>query len=343
VTLLPNTFCIHKNNEAIAGEMALRACIVEVFFLRAALYYPNRKNCCILKSFMSQTLSGLTYYHVDVFSAEPLAGNGLTVFPFSEPLSSSTMLQLTQEMRQFESIFLTPTNQLSTYNARIFTMEEELGFAGHPVLGAASILHYLYASDRTDANWNLVLPEKQVHVHTTQQENYYTATMNQGHPILGEPLTPAESLPFLQALNLMPENVANRCPLQMVSTGLPYLIVPINTGLAQARIVRSDFEALLNAVDAKFVYVLDINTLEGRTWDNAGLVEDIATGSAAGPAGVYLIEHNLAQYNETIVIDQGRFVERPSKISVRVNNQNQSNIEVFVEGDVCIFAQGQIL
>jgi trans-2,3-dihydro-3-hydroxyanthranilate isomerase len=112
-------------------------------------------------------LSGFTYYHVDVFSAQPLAGNGLTVFPTSEHLSFDTMLQLTQEMRQFESIFLTSTDQPSTYHARIFTMEEELGFAGHPVLGAASVLHYLHAENQIDAHWNLVLPEKVVHVSTT--------------------------------------------------------------------------------------------------------------------------------------------------------------------------------
>lgn len=292
---------------------------------------------------MSQSLSGLTYYHADVFSAQPLAGNGLTVFPSAEQLTSNTMLQLTQEMRQFESIFLTSTHQSSTYHARIFTMEEELGFAGHPVLGAASVLHHIHANHQTDADWNLILLEKEVHVHTTQQGNYYSAIMNQGRPTLGEPLTPAESLPFLQALNLLPENCASNYPLQMVSTGLPYLIVPVSTGLAQARILHSDFEALLNTINAKFVYILDINTFEGRTWDNAGLVEDIATGSAAGPAGVYLVEHSLAQHSETIIISQGRFVGRPSKISVSVDKQSESNIEVFVGGDVCIFACGEIL
>lgn len=68
------------------------------------------------------------------------------------------MLRLTQEMRQFESIFLTSTDRPSTYHARIFTMEEELGFAGHPVLRAASVLHYLHARNQTDADWSLILP-----------------------------------------------------------------------------------------------------------------------------------------------------------------------------------------
>lgn len=253
------------------------------------------------------------------------------------------MLQLTQEMRQFESIFLISTAQSSTYHARIFTMEEELGFAGHPVLGAASVLHYLHAGNQTDADWSLILPEKEVHVKTTRQGDYYTALMNQGHPTLGRPLTPAESLPFLQALNLSLENITSNCPLQMVSTGLPYLIVPVTTGLARARILHSDFEALLGTIEAKFVYIFDINTREGRTWDNAGLVEDIATGSAAGPVGAYLVEHSLAQYDETVIINQGYFVGRPSKLSVRVSNQNKLGIEVLVSGDVYIFAQGQIL
>jgi trans-2,3-dihydro-3-hydroxyanthranilate isomerase len=167
--------------------------------------------------------------------------------------------------------------------------------------------------------------------------------MNQGHPSLERPLTSSESLPFLQALHLSSEDIANGCPLQTVSTGLPYLIVPITTGLAQARILQLDFEALLGTINAKFVYVFDINTREGRTWDNAGLIEDIATGSAVGPVGAYLVEHNLAQYNETVIVNQGSFVGRPSRLSVRVSNQNKPAIEVFVSGDVYIFAQGQIL
>ena len=76
----------------------------------------------------------------------------------------------------------------------------------------------------------------------------------------------------------------------MVSTGLPYLIVPVRAEeLAAAEIRVPDFEALLAECGAKFVYVLDPVALEGRTWDNAGRVEDVATGSAAGPAAAYLI------------------------------------------------------
>ena len=70
---------------------------------------------------------------------------------------------------------------------------------------------------------------------------------------------------------------------------------------------------------AKFVYVFDPDKREGRSWDNTGAVEDVATGSAAGPAAAFLAAHGLAAQDETVLINQGRFVRRPSVIAVRPN------------------------
>jgi trans-2,3-dihydro-3-hydroxyanthranilate isomerase len=85
----------------------------------------------------------LTYYHVDVFSDKPFSGNSLAVFLETENVSSKLMLNITQEMRQFESIFLQNFDG-ETVTAKIFTCQEELDFAGHPVLGAAAVLHKHY-------------------------------------------------------------------------------------------------------------------------------------------------------------------------------------------------------
>ena len=105
--------------------------------------------------------------------------------------------------------------------------------------------------------------------------------------------------------------------MQVVSTGLPYLMVPVRpAGLSAARIGGPDFEALLAESGAKFVYVLDPAAPEGRTWDNAGRVEDVATGSAAGPAAAYLIHHGVHPGDSTLKIAQGRFTGRPSIIEV---------------------------
>ena len=97
--------------------------------------------------------------------------------------------------------------------------------------------------------------------------------------------------------------------MQVISTGLPYLIVRVTAhGLERARIAVRNFEDVLAAVGAKFVYVLDPARREGRTWDNAGAVEDVATGSAAGPAAAYLEGLGLADAAPGLTLEQGRFV-----------------------------------
>jgi len=93
------------------------------------------------------TLRTLPFWLVDVFAREPLAGNGLSVFLLEQELPANAMQRITQEMRQFETIFLRRIGESSRFNARIFTMEEELPFAGHPVIGAAVAA----ANDHSDA------------------------------------------------------------------------------------------------------------------------------------------------------------------------------------------------
>ena len=85
---------------------------------------------------------------------------------------------------------------------------------------------------------------------------------------------------------------------------------------------------------AKFVYVLDTLNFEGRTWDNNGAVEDIATGSAAGPAAAYLFKHRVCSSGETITISQGRFMNRPSEIEACVNVKDDRIPNIWVSGDV---------
>lgn len=288
------------------------------------------------------SLHGLGYYQVDVFTHEALAGNGLAVFLPESPLPARVMQRMTIEMRQFESIFLTPDGPGGRFEARIFTMEEELDFAGHPLLGAAGLLHHLHAPKQAEAEWTLMLGTRAVNLNTTRDEGKagtYEASMNQGAASFQPALNRADSRPFLAALNLEESQLDVRFPLQVVSTGLPYLLVPAAGGLERAKIVHPDFEALLATVGAKFAYVLDVAAREGRTWDNAGLVEDIATGSAAGPVGAYLRHHRAAAANETITLKQGRFVGRPSKITVAANTVG----EMLVSGGVVVLARGEFL
>jgi len=283
----------------------------------------------------------LSYRHVDVFSNELMSGNGLTVFETDRALAPALMQSITREMRQFESIFLTPTEDRRRVRARVFTMEEELDFAGHPLLGAAAVLHERRFSEEPSVVWTIELQKKTVPVTTTKQHVCYRAEMDQGIAHFGHVLTEAESRTFLRALNIQDHQLSPQFPLQQVSTGLPYLIVPITSGLENARIVQPGFELLLASVGAKFVYVFDLAQHEGRTWDNQGLVEDIATGSAAGPMGAYLVRYGASKANQEIVLSQGRFVGRSSLLFVTIKFQSDDALGVLVAGDVRPIASGR--
>src|SRR5256885_669201 len=103
---------------------------------------------------------GLKYHHVDVYSTKPLSENGVTVFPLRESLPAAVMQELTREMRQFESIFVLQEARSQTVRAWVFTMEEELDFAGHPVLGAAAALHEETLAGIRKATWTFKLNKK---------------------------------------------------------------------------------------------------------------------------------------------------------------------------------------
>jgi trans-2,3-dihydro-3-hydroxyanthranilate isomerase len=279
----------------------------------------------------------LTYFHVDVFATGPMTGNGLTVFLDTAKWSASAMQRLTREMRQFESIFLSEVSP-SGAAARVFTVDEELPFAGHPVLGAASVLHRTQAPHSEACTWTLRLPYGRVPVSTRKRDDHYLCEMNQGIPILGRSITSPELLmPILKRLGLRGTDTVSGIQAQVISTGLPYLIVPVSPpALSRARINGTDLEVLLSAVGAKFVLVFDVAGREARTWDNLGQVEDVATGSAAGPAAAYLLQYGMADTHSSIEILQGRFADRPSKIVV---NQNKEG-HLLVSGEVWPVAHG---
>src|SRR5690348_5917946 len=289
-------------------------------------------------------MNGLPYRHVDVFAREPFSGNGLAVFPDAGKLGARFMLRLTQELRQFESIFLGATAEPGVFDARVFTVEEELPFAGHPALGAGAVLHEVQAPGYDAATFVLALPAGQVRLDSERiGQGAYRVAMEQGRPTFGRMLREDEEAPFLDALSLEPEHRSGHLPLEVVSTGLPYLIVPVTpNGLARTRIRAADFEDLLEKIGAKFVYVFDAEGLEGRTWDNAGAVEDIATGSAAGPTGAYLVRHRVVEAEKPFVLRQGRFIGRPSEIRVQVAGSADSPTSVTVAGDVQMVGRGVI-
>jgi trans-2,3-dihydro-3-hydroxyanthranilate isomerase len=286
-------------------------------------------------------MTQLRYHHVDVFSPRPYAGNSLSVFSDATTLSAGQMLEITQEMRHFESIFLQATDNARRFRARVFDLVEELDFAGHPILGAASVVHAVLTESETE-EWMFELNHKTVTVTTHRTPAGFRALLDQGTPSFHGELPSHRRAEFAEALSLRPSDLSERCPPEVVSTGLRYLVVPVERGLDRVRVVARNFDALLASVNAQYAYVVDLDQLEGRHWTNDGLLEDIATGSGAGTAAAYLARHGEIETNREYVLKQGRFAGRPSEIRIQANGTRAEIQTVLVGGDVALVGQGSL-
>jgi trans-2,3-dihydro-3-hydroxyanthranilate isomerase len=281
----------------------------------------------------------LEYIHVDVFSRHPYGGNSLPVFLDSRGLSTAQMLQITKELRHFEAIYLEPTDAPSCVRARVFDLFEELPFAGHPVIGAAAVLHH--SSGRAErCDWRLELASNTVTVTTERTPTGYFGMLDQGRPeFLGSAAT-AAWIP--RAFGLQPSDMHPILPPEVVSTGLRYLIVPVAPEvLMKARIVR-DITQELHSIGAQFAVLFDESALEVRHWNNDGIIEDVATGSAAGTVGAYRLRHGLAPSGEFFILNQGRFIGRPSALRVQPEGTRERVKLVKVGGDVALVGHGTL-
>jgi len=278
------------------------------------------------------------YYHLDVFSTTPLCGNGLSVVLAPSPLHEELMLQIAQEFKQFETAFIFGYEN-GAYPVRVFTIQEELDFAGHPILGMAALLHHLHYPKQTTCTIPIRMGERVVEVVSENTGAYFTEAMDQGLPQFVTTLPPEQYLKVCAAMNLQIEDLAEGYPLQVVSTGLSYLLLPVTCDLSKVCVVSEDLEELITPFGAKFVYVFNTQTLECRSWDNSGLYEDSATGSAAGPLIAYLVQQGKQRVGEIVSLNQGRFVGRPSLIQGRIDPQGH----VWVFGDVVLFASGECM
>jgi trans-2,3-dihydro-3-hydroxyanthranilate isomerase len=284
----------------------------------------------------------MDFQHVDVFADTPFTGNSVTVFLADDTLAADQMLSITQEFRHFESIFLQPTADHTRWRARVFDLVDELDFAGHPVLGAAAVLHDRAGGDTTRL-WTIELSAKTVAVQTIRDGAMFRATLDQGRPAYGQSVTGAEAAPILHGIGLCAADLRPGFEPAVVSTGLRYLVIPVSApALARAAISAADFAGRLAAVGAQFAYLLDPDGLEGRHWTNDGRTEDIATGSAAGTVGAYLARAGRAALNQPFILNQGRFTGRPSQILVEPRGSAGDIARILVGGQVALVAKGTL-
>ena len=282
----------------------------------------------------------LTFYIVDVFAESKYAGNQLAVF--RGPVPEALMLPLAQEMHFSETTFITDeTPRNGGYDVRIFTTVEEVPFAGHPTLGTAHILRTEVAAGQPQA---LALNLKAGQIPVRFNGNYW---MTQNPPEFREPL-PAERL--APVLGLALGDLDDRFPVQEVSTGLPFILVPLRSlaALQAARVDRQKYFDLIAHTWAQGILVFchearqPENQLSVRVFVEAfGIPEDPATGSGNGALAGYLVQHRYWGSDSIEArVEQGHQVGRPSLLHLKAS-QAAGGIHVEVGGNCITVAQGE--
>lgn len=293
----------------------------------------------------------LDYALLDVFAERSLAGNPLAVFTDARGLDSEVMQALARETNLSETTFILPRDpdleRERGVQVRIFTTREELKFAGHPVLGTATWLHMHHPVMQAAENIALDLAIGRIEVSfSMKNSNKYGifATMRQNDPIFGQVHDRAE---VAAVLNLSIEDLDPVLPVQTVSTGLPFCIVPLRSlGVARRLAIPSDVAmSYLKKSDARFFYcVCRADHASGADWHARMQFyggEDPATGSASGCAAAYLVRHGALASGETAEVEQGVEIVRPSRIHIQASLRDGKIVDVLVGGRTILVATGR--
>jgi len=281
---------------------------------------------------------------VDVFSARALEGNQLAVFLDARGLSDGEMQALAREMNLAETTFVLPRPRAieikQGVKVRIFTVQEELEFAGHPTLGTAFLL-------RKAKQREVVLDLKvgKIPVRFEELNGKLFGEMQQRAPVMG---SFHDKRAVALAAGLEPDAIDPDLPVQTVSTGMPFAIVPLRS-LAAIRALSPSWKRMaeyLELTDAKFFYFVTRETVDPKARLHARMIfyngEDPATGSAAGCCVAWMVAHGVARPDERVLIEQGLEIRRPSRIFVRASRTGNGIVNVGVGGNVVELMRGEV-
>lgn len=306
------------------------------------------------------------FLQLDVFTDRAFGGNPLAVFPESEDLDEDYMQRIAREMNLSESVFVvSPGSEDALRRLRIFTPKRELPFAGHPVVGtwnALARLGVVKPPDGGDGSTRIIqevgigLLPVDVEFREGRPER---VVMTQGKFEIKTNLEDAGERAELEgALGLAPEELDERLPIQTVSTGLPVLAVPVRSleALSRCRVSGDALSAVYRRAGALSCYVFTRETLEGGDSQaharlfapDDGIPEDPATGSASGSLSGYLVHHGALDCKPEdgifrFRIEQGDFIERPSRISAEVRGTRGAVSEVRIGGPSVVVAEGEVM
>jgi trans-2,3-dihydro-3-hydroxyanthranilate isomerase len=299
------------------------------------------------------------FVQLDVFSSRPLEGNPLAVFTEARGLSDREMQAIAREMNLSETTFIlagesgsappassgTPafsaTEVEQGVRVRIFTVAEELPFAGHPTLGTAAVIHRATGATLVP----LRLGAGTIPVQFRDDTEGIFGEMRQRDPEFGAKHS-REAIASL--IGVTPDAIAGDLPIQTVSTGLPFTIVPLRD-LETIRNLRFEWSRVAEYLErnqSHFFYFVTRQTQDPAARLHTRMLfyggEDPATGSAAGCCAAWAVAHGVIAPEETAQLEQGAECQRPSRIFVRAARSGDRIINVRVGGYVVEIARGEV-
>ena len=301
-----------------------------------------------------------TFYQLDVFTEKAFCGNPLAVFPEATGLTDEEMQRIAAEMNLSETVFVLPTNA-ALRRLRIFTPRQELPLAGHPVVGTWNLLARLGVvplaeNDSVQIEQELNLGVLPVEIEYRNGEPFQVV-MTQGQFEKLAEITDENEINKLAeslGLSLKDLNFSETLPIQVISTGIKSLAVPVKTleALGQCRVNSSLLSEIYLKYKAIGCYAFTFETIEENSKVHArffapddGIAEDAATGSAAGALSCYLIYHEAIETDgeaAKFTVEQGDFMQRPSRIYAEVSGVKGNVEHVKIGGNSVVVAKGEI-
>jgi trans-2,3-dihydro-3-hydroxyanthranilate isomerase len=306
------------------------------------------------------------FLQLDVFTKNAFTGNPLAVFPEAEDIEEALMQKIAREMNLSETVFVLPAqDERALRRLRIFTPAREIPMAGHPVVGTWNLLAQegVVPQPEGGQGWTSINQEIGIGVLPVDIEfkdgEPVQVVMTQGRfEALGQLEGAHERAELERALGLAPEDFDESLPIEVVSTGISFLLVPVNSlmALSRCRINSTLLAELYTEFGATGCSVFTRETREGgesgahmrmfAPGDN--IPEDPATGSCAGALSSYLVYHGALDREAEagvfrFVIEQGDFMERPSRIHAEIRGERGHIEEIRIGGPSVIVAEGHLI
>ncbi|ELZ90716.1 PhzF family phenazine biosynthesis protein [Haloferax volcanii] len=287
------------------------------------------------------------FHTVDVFATTKYAGNQLAVFEDADALRSEQMAALANEMNYSETTFIEGGSPDDGYDVRIFTPDGEIPFAGHPTLGTAAVLRdHFGAGDEVTLNLGVGPISVEVRSDGSDSEQYW---MTQNAPRFGAELD-RETL--AEVLSLDANDFDADWPIQVVSTGLPAVMIPLRDrdALARSEVFTPAYRSFFDDVGVENLFLFcpdprdDANDFAARMYaPGHGVAEDPATGSANGCFAGYLARHRYFGDDEIeVTVEQGYEMGRPSHLHLEAEDRGDE-VAVRVGGRVEFVSTGRLV